>query len=90
MSTTLTVMLAIAIAIMGAALLLAAVRVLRGPDDATRVVMSDMVFFCALGVFVLFVMFRGSRVVMDVMLLGSLIGVLSTVALARMVSRGRR
>lgn len=90
MSTTLTVMLAIAIGIMGAALLLAALRVLRGPDDATRVVMADMVFFCALGVFVLFVMFRGSRVVMDVILLGSLIGVLSTVALARMVSRGRR
>lgn len=90
MSTTLVVMLSIAIAIMAVAIVLAALRVVRGPDDATRVVMADMVFFCALGIFTLFVMFRQSVVVLDVMLLGSLIGVLSTVALARMISRGRR
>ncbi|HBD22491.1 MAG TPA: transporter, partial [Dietzia sp.] len=40
--------------------------------------------------FVLFVIRQGSAVALDVVMLGSLIGVLSTVALARLLSRGQR
>jgi len=38
----------------------------------------------------MFVIRSGSAVALDVVMLGSLIGVLSTVALARLLSRGRR
>ncbi len=90
MSPLLTVLLAVSTAIVSVSMLVAAVRVLRGPDDATRAVVADLTYFCALALFVLFVIRVGSTVAMVVVMLGSLIGVLSTVALARLLSRGRR
>ena len=90
MSPLLSVLLAVATVIVGASMLVSAFRVLRGPDDATRAVMADLTYFCALALFVLFVIRVGSTVAMDVVMLGSLIGVLATVALARLLSRGRR
>lgn len=90
MSPLLTVLLAVSTVIVSVSMLVAAVRVLRGPDDATRAVVADLTYFCALALFVLFVIRVGSRVAMDVVMLGSLIGILSTVALARLLSRGRR
>lgn len=90
MSPLLTVLLAVSTVIVGASMLVAALRVLRGPDDATRAVMADLTYFCAIALFVFFVIRVGSTVAMDVVMLGSLIGVLATVALARLLSRGRR
>lgn len=90
MSVLLVWLLGIALAILALSLVGTVVRIVLGPDDATRIVLADMVFFSALALFTVFVMWRGSAVAVDVVLLGSLIGVLSTVALARMISRGRR
>lgn len=90
MSALLLWLLGISIGILAAAVIGTAIRIVLGPDDATRIVLADLVFFGALGLFTLFVVWRGSAVAVDVMLIGSLIGILSTVALARMISRGRR
>lgn len=90
MSVLLAWLLGVALGILAISLLGTVVRIVLGPDDATRIVLADMVFFSALALFTVFVMWRGSAVAVDVVLLGSLIGVLSTVALARMISRGRR
>ena len=70
--------------------MVAAVRAVRGPGDANRAVMADLSYFCAVALFVLFVIRQGSAVALDVVMLGSLIGILSTVALARLLSRGQR
>lgn len=90
MSSLLTVLLAASTAIVAASMLVAAFRVMRGPDDATRAVMADLTYFCAIALFVMFVIRSGSAVALDVVLLGSLVGILSTVALARLLTRGRR
>lgn len=90
MSVLLAWLLGVALGILAISLVGTVMRIVLGPDDATRIVLADMVFFSALALFTVFVMWRGSAVAVDVVLLGSLIGVLSTVALARMISRGRR
>ena len=90
MSPLLTVLLAVSTVIVVASLVVAAGRAVRGPRDANRAVMADLSYFCAVALFVLFVIRQGSAVALDVVMLGSLIGVLSTVALARLLSRGQR
>jgi multicomponent Na+:H+ antiporter subunit F len=90
MSPLLTVLLAVSTVIVLASMVVAAVRAVRGPGDANRAVMADLSYFCAVALFVLFVIRQGSAVALDVVMLGSLIGVLSTVALARLLSRGQR
>ncbi len=90
MSPLLTVLLAVSTVIVVASMVVAAGRAGRGPGDANRAVMADLSYFCAVALFVLFVIRQGSAVALDVVMLGSLIGVLSTVALARLLSRGQR
>ena len=90
MSSLLTVLLAVSTVIVVASMVVAAVRAVRGPGDANRAVMADLSYFCAVALFVLFVIRQGSAVALDVVMLASLIGVLSTVALARLLSRGQR
>lgn len=90
MSPLLTVLMSVSTVIVVASMMVAAVRAVRGPGDANRAVMADLSYFCAVALFVLFVIRQGSAVALDVVMLGSLIGVLSTVALARLLSRGQR
>ena len=90
MSTLLTILLAVSTTIVVASMVVAAVRAVRGPGDANRAIMADLSYFCAVALFVLFVIRQGSAVALDVVMLGSLIGILSTVALARLLSRGQR
>ncbi|WP_159149578.1 monovalent cation/H+ antiporter complex subunit F [Dietzia lutea] len=90
MSPLLTVLLGASTVIVVASMVVAAIRAVRGPGDANRAVMADLSYFCAVALFVLFVIRQGSAVALDVVMLGSLIGILSTVALARLLSRGQR
>lgn len=69
---------------------LGSVQIARGPDDATRAVVGDLLFFCALAVFILVGVLSSTAVLYDVMLLATLCGILATAALARMLTRGDR
>lgn len=69
---------------------LGTVRLLRGPDDATRAVVGDLLFFCAIAVFVLLSVLSSTAVLYDVALLATLCGILATAAFARMLTRGDR
>jgi multicomponent Na+:H+ antiporter subunit F len=66
------------------------VRVVLAPDDATRAVVADLLFFCAIAIFVLAALLRDTAVLFDVTLIATLSGILATIALARMLTRGRR
>lgn len=90
MSPLLSILLIVSTMIIAASMVVAVVRAIQGPDDSTRAVMADLTYFCAIALFVIFVIREGSEVALDVVMLGSLLGVLSTVALARLLSRGRR
>jgi multicomponent Na+:H+ antiporter subunit F len=82
------VVAAIVVVIISSAL--GSVKLARGPDDATRAVVGDLLFFCAIAVFVLFSVVSDSAVLYDVLLLATLCGILATAALARMLTRGDR
>lgn len=81
---------AIATGIVGVAAVLAIIGIVRASNDASAAVLSDLVFFCAIGVFVLVAAIGGSAVVFDVALIATMLGILVTLALAQMLTRGRR
>lgn len=75
-------------------LLLAAVlglaRVVTARDDASVAAVSDLVYFCAVGIFLTVGIASGSVVLLDVASLAALVGILATVSLARILTRGSR
>ena len=80
----------VAAAIVAVAALLGFVGVLRSHDDASRAVLADLFYFSAIAGFVLIGTLLDSAVVFDVAVIASLIGVLGTLALALILTRGRR
>lgn len=85
-----SVLAPLAVAVLVASSLLGIVLVARGPDDATRAVVGDLLFFCAIAIFAVTGMLRGTSVLFDVVLLATLCGILATAAFARMLTRGAR
>ena len=65
MSPLLTVLLGAATVIVAASMLVAAYRAMRGPGDATRAVMADLTYFCAVALFVMFVIRESSAVALQ-------------------------
>lgn len=85
-----TIVIIAALALVVAAALAGVIRVFLGPDDATRAVVADLLYFCAISIFVLAALLRETAVLFDVTLIATLTGILATVALARMLTRGER
>lgn len=73
-----------------ASALIALARLVSARDDASVAAVSDLVYFCAVGMLLMGGMAVSSAVVLDVAVLASLIGILATVSLARILTRGRR
>ncbi|MCS6711947.1 transporter [Brachybacterium sp. EF45031] len=80
----------IVIGILGLSILLGLVRVATLRDDASRAVVGDLTFFSAIGILAIVGLQRNSVSSADAVLLASMLGVLATVALARMLTRGQR
>ncbi len=80
----------ISLIMLAIAVLLGLFVVARADDDGSRAVVGDLAFFSALGMFVLVGVVKGSTAVMDAALLASIVGILATVALARILTRGQR
>ena len=85
-----TIAFSIACAIIGIAALLGIVAVVRADSDASRAVIGDLLFFSAIAVFVPVAAITGSAVTFDVALLATVLGILATLALGQMLTRGRR
>lgn len=85
-----TVAIWAAIAILGLGILLGLVRVFTATDGASRAVVGDLVYFSSIGILVLLGMFVGSAVVLDAAMIASILGIVATIALARIVTRGER
>ncbi|WP_151525809.1 monovalent cation/H+ antiporter complex subunit F [Serinicoccus kebangsaanensis] len=78
------------VAILLLAAVLGLVRVMTARDDASVAAVSDLVYFCAVGIFLMIGMAAESIVLLDVASLAALVGILATVSLARILTRGRR
>lgn len=85
-----TVVLWAGIVVLAVSVVVGLVRIATATDDATRAVVGDLVYFSVLGILVLVGMLRPSAVIADLVMIGSILGILATVALARILTRGRR
>lgn len=80
----------IATFLLGATVVLGLIRVLTATDGATRAAVGDLVFFSCVGMLILQGTLRESSVSVDLALIASILGILATIALARILTRGRR
>lgn len=78
----------VALALLGAAVLLVLVRLVRGPDLADRVVALDLLSVLAVGFAAAAAVLARDEVYLDVALILALVSFLGTVALARHAERG--
>lgn len=85
-----TVAIWAAIAILGVGIILGLVRVFTATDGASRAVVGDLVYFSSIGILVLLGMLVSSAVVVDAAMIASILGIVATIALARILTRGER
>lgn len=79
----------ICMAVVFACLLVNLVLILRS-DDASRAVVADMIFYLMIGIYLIWTLLWPTSIVYEIVVLGSLLGLLSTVSVARILSKGRR
>lgn len=79
-----------AIAILSLGIILGLVRVFTATDGASRAVVGDLVYFSAIGIMVLLGLLLSSAVVVDAAMIASILGIVATIALARILTRGER
>lgn len=72
------------------ALVLGVVLIFRVPGNVSRAVLADAAFYPMVGVFLSTALVRATAITFDIAMLAGLLGILSTVGLARVISRGRR
>ncbi|GAA3604983.1 hypothetical protein GCM10022199_06050 [Marihabitans asiaticum] len=85
-----TVVVWLAIGVLGAAVVTSLWQIRSASDAASAAVVGDLIFFSGVAMLVLVSIERESAAVVDAVMLASLLGVLATVALARIITRGRR
>lgn len=76
--------------VLAASVVVAGVRMFRGPNDANRAIASDLLFFAVVGLIALFGVLAMSSTVFDLVLIATLVGFLATLSLARALTKGRR
>lgn len=65
--------------------------ILTAKDYITRAVVADMVFYSMIALYIIWTMNYSTSVAFDIMLLAALLaGVLPTLSMARILSKGRR
>ncbi|MFP7761363.1 monovalent cation/H+ antiporter complex subunit F [Marisediminicola sp. LYQ134] len=80
----------IAIAIIVLVGIAATYRMLAGPTDADRAVGGDLLLFGLIGLVALVGVRIGSTATFDIVLVAALLGFLTAISLARILTRGRR
>ncbi|GAA1485159.1 MULTISPECIES: monovalent cation/H+ antiporter complex subunit F [Brachybacterium] len=84
------VVLWVTLLMLAAAVLVGLTRVATASDPASRAIVGDLVYFSAIAVIVLLGLLNESAAAVDAALIAALLGILATVALARILTRGRR
>ena len=77
----------ISLSMMGVAILLAAVRLIRGPSLPDRVVALDLISILVAGTTAIYAIASGQAVLLDVATILALISFLGTVAFARYIEK---
>lgn len=83
------IILVVAMPVLGLALLLALIRLVRGPSVPDRVVALDLMASVAISMIAVYGMLTGQSAFLDVAIVLALLSFLGTVAFARYVERSR-
>ena len=86
--TEVSAMLAVSIGMLATAMVLAGIRIVRGPTAADRVVALDMLGLLGTSAAGIAVLVSGTIVFIDIALAVALIGILATAAFAGFIERG--
>lgn len=85
-----TIVVWVTIGILALAALIGLAHVMATKEDASRAVIGDLIYFCAVGIFIIYALLVESVVLFDVASVAGLLGILATLALSRILTRGRR
>lgn len=85
-----TIIISICIVIAGISLLANLVLLISVQKDTSRAVLADMVFYTMAFVFLLWALLNPTSITYEVALLAGLLGLISTVSVGRILSKGRR
>ena len=80
----------ITIVIFAVAIAVGLLRVASAKDLGSRAIISDLVYFAAVGILTMIAMLTSVSIMLDVIFLSSLLGILATIALSRILTRGHR
>lgn len=80
----------IATILLALAVMLGLVRIVTAHDAATRALVGDLVFFAGVGILAIQGYLNRSAVTTDLVLIAAIVGILATIALSRILTRGRR
>jgi len=78
----------ICLAMLAAALLLAAARLIKGPSLPDRVLALDTLYINAIALIILYGIWKGTELFFEIALLIAVLGFVSTVAVAKYMLRG--
>jgi multicomponent K+:H+ antiporter subunit F len=87
-ATILSWSLLVALVLLGAAMVIAAVRMLRGPRAQDRIMAFDAFYVSAMLLLLVFGMRTGSTLYFEAALVIALLGFIATLALAKFLMRG--
>lgn len=85
-----TIVVGICIGILALAIVVGLVRVLTAKDMGSRAIVGDLVYFSAIGILTFIGIMLSSSIVLDAIFLSSMVGILATIALSRILTRGMR
>ncbi|MFB9071144.1 monovalent cation/H+ antiporter complex subunit F [Citricoccus parietis] len=83
-------LLVLAMGVLAVAVVLGMFRIYSATSAAERAVVGDLVYFAALGILMIIGIQTGSAIIQDAAMLAAFLGILATVALARILTRGER
>jgi multicomponent Na+:H+ antiporter subunit F len=84
------VVLSAVVLVLAVAILLGLYRIFTASSAAERAVVGDLVYFAGVGILMIVGIQSGSAVIQDAAMLAAFLGILATVALARILTRGER
>lgn len=87
MSEYLMVVISISATALFVSLLLALIRLMKGPTLADRVVALDLISFITIGFIALYTLYSGQKALLDIAITLGLVAFLGTIAFARYIAK---
>ncbi|MBA1834208.1 cation:proton antiporter [Corynebacterium sp. zg912] len=79
------------IIVMSVSLLVSLAGVILTKDELSRAVMADVIFYSMIAIFLVWTLWNSSAIGYEIPILAGLVcGVIPTISMARIISRGRR